>query len=193
MGLKGVSWWRLPQVFGLLVVSLVLALQTGTGMFGGLERAFYDFISSQNSHRPSAEVALIAIDDPSLASLGPWPWPRHVHARLIDTLAAAKPKVVVDTVPFFEPQSDHGLAVIQRMKAVLAQAPMPAELAQGVPQGPDPVQQQLAALLSQAEAELDGDARLANSLQQAGNVLLAANASTGRAENLQKVNCRPMS
>ena len=83
MGVKGVSWWRLPQVFGLLVVSLVLALQTGAGMFGGLERAFYDVISSRNTHQPSTEVALIAIDDQSLASLGPWPWPRHIHARLI--------------------------------------------------------------------------------------------------------------
>ena len=185
MGVKGVSW-RSPQVFGLLVVSLVLILQIGTGIFGGLERDFYDFISSRNPYQPSTEVALIAIDDQSIGNLGPWPWPRHIHARLIDTLAVAKPKVVVDTVPFLAPQPDHGLAVIQRMRAVLAQAPLPGEVAQGVVQVPDPVQQQLAALLTQAEAELDGDARLASSLQQAGNVLLAANAPTGRAEKPQK-------
>lgn len=186
LSVKGLPWWRSPQVFGFLVVSLVLALQISTGVFGRLERAFYDFASSHNPHQPSAQVVLIAIDDKSLASLGPWPWPRHLHARLIDTLAAAKPKVVVDTVPFFEPQPDHGLAIIQKMKTLLSQAVLPADVADGVHPGPDPVRQQLAALIAQAESELDGDTRLASSLQQAGNVLLAANPTPGRVTALQK-------
>lgn len=180
LSVRGASWWRSPQVFGLLMVSLVLALQTGTDIFGGLERHFYDLGSSHSPHPPSARVAVIAIDDQSIASLGPLPWSRDLHARLIDTLAAVKPKVVVDTVPFFEPQPDRGLVFVQQMKAALASARLSAEAADGAAPVGDPVPPQLAALLTQAEAELDGDARLADSLQQAGNVLLAAQVNSGR-------------
>jgi len=157
----------------------VIGLQVSTGVFGGLERAFYDFASSHNLHSPSARIAVIAIDDQSMASLGPLPWSRDIHARLIDTLAAAKPKVVVNTVPFLAPQPDRGLVFIQQMKAALAQMRLPTDAAQGVAQVSDAVLQPLVVLLAQAESELDGDARLEVSLQQAGNVLLAAKTSPG--------------
>ena len=174
------SWWRSPRALAVWVLSLVIGLQVSTGVFGGLERAFYDLASSHNPHPPSARIAVIAIDDQSLASLGPLPWSRNIHARLIDTLAAAKPKVVVDTVPHLVPQTDRSLVFIQQMKAALAQMRLPADAAQeGVAQISDVVLQPLAVLLAQAESELNGDARLEVSLQQAANVLLAAKTSPG--------------
>lgn len=174
LSVEGFAWWRSPRVFGLLVVSLVLGLQISTDIFGGLERGFYDFTSSRHPHPPSDRIALITLDDRSLASLGPLPWPRDIHARLIDTLAAVKPKVVVNTVPFFTPQTDRGLVFVQQMKAALVQAGLPTDAAQGPVKVSDPALQQLEALVAQAETALDGDARLQHSLQTAGNVLLAA-------------------
>lgn len=181
---KSLPWWRSPPFLGVCLVGFLLALPVGMGLFGGWERAFYD-VASSNPYRPSDRIALIAIDDQSIARLGPLPWSRDIHARLIDTLAAARPKVVVDSVPFLAPQPDRGLGYLQKMKAVLAQADVPSELADGAAPVRDPVQQQLAALLAQAEAELDGDARLESSLQQAGNVLLAAKTSPARSAGSQ--------
>ena len=63
---------------------------------------------------PSDKVAVIAIDEQSIANIGRWPWPREVQAKLIDQLAAAKAKVIGNTVFFFEPQMDPGLAYVEQ-------------------------------------------------------------------------------
>ncbi|MDD2880576.1 MAG: serine/threonine-protein kinase [Rhodoferax sp.] len=178
---KAAPWWRSGRRFGALVVGMVLAFYAGTDVLQGLDRNFYDFARNANPPQPSNQVVLVAIDEPSLARLGPWPWPRSLHARLIDKLAEAKPNVVVYTVPFFEPQRDPGLAFIQRIKAVLAQAPLQPDAAEGASLDQRLIPQQLIGLIQEAEAALDGDARLAQSLEQAGNVVLAANAVAGGA------------
>ena len=37
---------------------------------------------------PTGEVVLVDIDPKSIGSIGTWPWPRHIHAELIDRLVA---------------------------------------------------------------------------------------------------------
>lgn len=164
-----------------MVAGVVLAFYAGTDVLQGLDRHFYDFARNANPPQPSNQVVLVAIDEPSLTRLGPLPWPRSLHARLIDKLAESKPSVVVYTVPFFEPQRDPGLAFIQRIKAVLAQAPWPPDATEGESLDQQLMQHQLIGLVAEAESTLDGDARLAQSVQQAGNVVLAANAMAGGA------------
>lgn len=178
---KAAPWWRSGRRFGALLVGVVLAVYAGTDVLQGLDRNFYDFARNANPPQPSNQVVLVAIDEPSLARLGPWPWPRSLHARLIDKLAEANPNVVVYTVPFFEPQRDPGLAFIQRIKAVLAQTPLQPDAADGASLDQQLMRQQLIGLVAEAESTLDGDARLAQSVKQAGNVLLAANAMAGGA------------
>jgi adenylate cyclase len=55
---------------------------------------------------PSAEVALVLIDNDSLRRMEPlvgrWPWPRLVHAALVDYLAGAGAKVIAYDVLFAE-------------------------------------------------------------------------------------------
>src|SRR5258708_9293158 len=67
------------------------------------------------SKTPSDKIAVIAIDEQSISNIGRWPWPREVQALLIDKLAASKAKVIGNTVFFFEPQRDPGLAYVDRM------------------------------------------------------------------------------
>ncbi len=191
MGVKAVTWWRSSWAFGAWVVGVVLALHAATDAIGRLDRQFYDLTRSARPHQGADRVALIAVDEASIGSLGPWPWPRDTYARLIDKLAQARPKVVVLAVPFLEPQFAPGLVYLQQMKALLSQAHIPAPLpsttpsaapvlaplADGTRLGSDALQQQLADLVHAAEVASDGDARLARSLQQSGNVLLAANAT----------------
>jgi CHASE2 domain-containing sensor protein len=42
----------------------------------------------------SPDVVVVDIDNASVSALGRWPWPRNVHARLLDTLARAMAAVV---------------------------------------------------------------------------------------------------
>ena len=37
----------------------------------------------------TGEIVLVEFDGQSLAGVGVWPWPRSVHARLVDTLMKA--------------------------------------------------------------------------------------------------------
>ncbi len=160
---KRASLWRADWMVGVLAVLLVLALHQATDLIGTLERRFYDYASTTTSRQPSDKIAIIAIDDRSIANIGRWPWSRDVHAQLIDKLAEAKAKVVVHTAFFFEPQTERGMDYIRQIKAALEPAPTDGS--------PDP-QLPLRQLIAQAEGALDADAKLAASMKAAGNVLL---------------------
>ena len=114
------------------VILAVVILHWSTDTVGTLERRFYDFASTSSGRQPSDRIAIIAIDDQSIANIGRWPWPRDVHAQLIDRLAGAKAKTIVYTTFFFEPQADRGLVFIRKIKEALGPG---AEGAGGVERG----------------------------------------------------------
>ena len=74
------------------LLTLLLALLCGAlGSLRGLGRpdqTLYDAAISLTSHAPTGEVVIIAIDETSLAQIGRWPWPRALHAALLERLAA---------------------------------------------------------------------------------------------------------
>src|SRR5918996_2497080 len=52
---------------------------------------------------PPPEIVIIAIDEPSFAEISrQWPWPRSIHARLIDQLKRAGARVIGFDVLFAE-------------------------------------------------------------------------------------------
>lgn len=171
--IKTSAWWRTDGFVGLLVVAAVLWLQLGTDLVGTLERRFYDFANSATARTASPQIAIIAIDDTSIANLGRWPWSRELHARLINQLASAQAKVVVHTAFFFEPQTERGLPYIRRIKDLLGPAAEPGRV--GGLAG------ELARIITEAEQALDADVQLAGSLQRAGNVLLPSSYTLGEA------------
>jgi CHASE2 domain-containing sensor protein len=114
---KRSQFWRTDWFVGVLVVVACCHAAPGHGLHRHAGAAFYDFASTSSARQPSDRVAVIAIDDQSIANIGRWPWPRDVHAKLIDQLAAAKAKTIVHTVFFFEPQVDRGLVFIRKMKS----------------------------------------------------------------------------
>ncbi len=79
---------------------------------------FYDTWLSRQSEPPSADILVVAIDEPSLQALGRWPWPRDVHTRLIDQLNAAGVQSIVLDFLLVEPsrltEEDAGLANAMR-------------------------------------------------------------------------------
>lgn len=62
-----------------------------------------------------ADIVMVAIDEDSLRALQPqmgrWPWPRVVHAAVIDFLARAPARAVVYDINFAEPDSRVGFRV----------------------------------------------------------------------------------
>ena len=163
------QFWRADWFVAVLVVLAVFVLHQATDVFGTLERRFYDFASTSSGRQPSDRIAIIAIDDQSIANIGRWPWPRDVHAQLIDQLAAAKAKTIVQTVFFFEPQTDRGLQFIRKIKDTLGP----------VPEGTVGQAEQLAKVIAEAEKAMDTDAQLAASMARAGNVLVPSFFSLG--------------
>ena len=162
MGTNKHMWWRDSFIAAALALA-VLLLHYFSPITDGLERRFYDTSSTHIARSPAPNIAIIAIDDTSIANIGRWPWPRDTHAKLINKLAQAKTKAIGYTVFLSEPQTDKGLAYIQQIQAALPEATASqAEFA--------PVQQ----LIAEAKNQLDTDSQLAASIAQAGNVVLPA-------------------
>ena len=149
----------------------VVLLNQATDLIGTFERRFYDFASTSTSRQPSDRIAIIAIDDQSIANIGRWPWSRDIHAKLIDQLAAAKAKVIVHTVFFIEPQVDRGLSFIRKMRGLLR--PGDAGSDQSASNA------ELNKVIAEAELALDTDAVLAASMKNAGNVIVPSVFSLG--------------
>ncbi len=161
---KTFSHWRSDGAAAVLLVAAVAVLHYSTDAISTLERRFYDFASTSTSRQPSSQIAVIAIDDQSIANIGRWPWSRDVHAKLIDQLTAVKAKTIVHTAFFFEPQVDRGLDFIRQMKDVL----LADDPTQAKPSGHD----KLMEVIAKAEASLDTDSQLATSFRAAGNVIV---------------------
>jgi CHASE2 domain-containing sensor protein/tRNA A-37 threonylcarbamoyl transferase component Bud32 len=156
------QFWRADWFVAVSIVMTVVILHQATDLIGTLERRFYDFGSTSSGRQPSERIAIIAIDDQSIANIGRWPWPRDMHAQLIDQLAAAKARTIVHTAFFFEPQTARGLVFIRRIKEALGP----------VAEGQGGSAEQLGKVIAEAELTLDTDAKLAASMARAGNVLL---------------------
>jgi CHASE2 domain-containing sensor protein/tRNA A-37 threonylcarbamoyl transferase component Bud32 len=154
---KGGKFWRTDWFVGVMVVLAVFVLWRATDFVDTLERRWYDFASTSSARAPSDRIAIIAIDDQSVGNIGRWPWPRDIQAQMIDKLAAAKAKTIVNTVFFLEPQTDPGLAYIRKIKEAL---------------GPDATANApVGKLIADAEEALDTDGKLAASMTKAGTVL----------------------
>ncbi len=70
------------------------------------------FISQQaKNNTPDTDIVIIDIDERSLSMLadsaGRWPWPRSVHAELLQGVLAQQPKAVVFDILFSDADIDH--------------------------------------------------------------------------------------
>ena len=87
----------------LAMVALAAGLGWQNGL-GRLDQMLYDNLLAGSSRPARDDIIIIAIDDYSLSELGRWPWPRELHAQLIDRLTVAKPRVVGLDVILSEPE-----------------------------------------------------------------------------------------
>jgi serine/threonine-protein kinase len=165
------GFWKRDWFLGLMV-ALVLLFAGGTQLIQGLERSAYDWGVRASSRTPSDKVAIIAIDKQSIDNIGRWPWPREIHAKMIESLANAKAKVIGYTVFFSEPQIDPGLAYVNKLLEIYGHI-VPPGADPNVPRpGVSSDVAQIGATLREAELALNADRKLADSFAKAGNVVL---------------------
>ncbi|PFH08058.1 CHASE2 domain-containing sensor protein [Collimonas sp. PA-H2] len=100
-----------------LIALLLPPLMVWLGQQPGLAQAnlaIYDNLISLDAHEPSPDILLIGIDERSLSELGPWPWPRNLHAQLLQRLAAHPPRAILLDLfldkPGATPEADQELA-----------------------------------------------------------------------------------
>ncbi|MBZ0250851.1 MAG: CHASE2 domain-containing protein [Burkholderiales bacterium] len=179
------QFWKADWFLGVVIAVAMLAFNATSNVIPGLERWAYDLGVKATAKNPSDKIAVVAIDEQSIANIGRWPWPREVHGKLIEELSAAKAKVIGNTVFFFEPQIDPGLAYVQKMldiydRAYPQGAPQEAPgvgvfgaatPAAQVAQPPGEVAE-IGKLLREASVALNNDVLLAASVKKAGNVVV---------------------
>lgn len=143
----------------LLSASYFLSAWTATDA-----RAF-DQMSTLFSARPATPgVIIVAIDEASLADIGEqWPWPRRIHARLLDSLRTAGVRAVAVDILFAEPSDpvdDSALTAATNADVVLAASEQVVERSFGTQiVRTQPLQQLIAAGARPGVASLsrDGD------------------------------------
>ncbi|MBL8583281.1 MAG: adenylate/guanylate cyclase domain-containing protein [Rhizobiaceae bacterium] len=109
-----------------LLATIVAMLVSLTPPWRLLDARTFDYLSTLSPPPlPEAGPIVVAIDEPSLAEIGlQWPWPRDLHARLVESLRAAGAKAVGLDIIFAEPSqsptADAALAASMGPDVVLA-------------------------------------------------------------------------
>ena len=85
-------FWKRNWFAG-LAITIVVVVSSGSANMQSLERAAYDWGVQSTTRTPSEKIAIIAIDDESIANIGRWPWPRNLHAELVKKLADGGAKI----------------------------------------------------------------------------------------------------
>ena len=171
--------WNSDWLVGLAFCALfALAAHVGSPFYG-LETAVYDRYMQFSYRQPSSDIAVIAIDEHSIDSIGRWPWTRDVLAAVIDRLHAGGARLIASTIFMSEPEIDPGLDSLRQLDAFYDASELGRHASDGSALATD-----LTALgdrLDRAVADLDYDARLAASVERAGNVILPLHVELGRA------------
>lgn len=92
-----IEWWAV-----LLVATAAVLLAGWLAPPARADNLLYDFVLRLRTPRPNERILIIAIDNQSIAEYGRWPWPRDIHARLLDRLTEAGAAVVGYDVLFPE-------------------------------------------------------------------------------------------
>ena len=172
-------FWKKDWFAGLAICIIVISLAK-MGLFDSLEHHAYDFGVRSSEGIPSDKVAVIAIDDTSIANIGRWPWPRDIHAEMHRILKRGGARIIGQTTFFIEPQIDPGMRYIQDLLKFYNDSKLP-QITTDANSRLNADIQLLGEKLMAAEIDLNTDQKLADSLSEAKNVVLAMHMGIGQA------------
>lgn len=155
---------RRQWLLGGLATVLVAAVWWAGGL-QFIERLTFDWRTRwfwRFSEPPSANIAIVAMDDASITSVGRWPWPRSYLAAIIDELRFAEVQVAALDLLLDDPE-----------KPLLVERPDPANWEfSDTPRDPSsPPPRNI--------VSVDGDRLFADAILAHGNIVLAASFKFG--------------
>jgi adenylate cyclase len=164
MGHLQLTAWRVSLLITLGL--LVLYLATGqTSLMRNVETKLLDLrIRLRGAQHPKVPIALVLIDDKSIAALGRWPWSRYHFATVVRQLAIAGARVIAFDLLFSEPEAYPTRHALQAIRTAFE--------ALDLPEQSSALQEFHKTLAMLAESE-DPDTTLATALREARHTLLA--------------------
>lgn len=150
------------------LLTAVLAVLAGFAAWQGwlwrADQLLYDTALSLGSRPVPADIVIVAIDDESLRRIGRWPWPRAVHATLIEQLTRAEATtvgmdVILSEADANDPGGDRVLADAIARNGRVVLPVLPRALAPGLLADGQPIElfRRGAAGLGHIEIQLDAD------------------------------------
>ncbi|WP_317930766.1 CHASE2 domain-containing protein [Halioxenophilus sp. WMMB6] len=98
--ISSITWERLLLALAMAILAAMISLKR----WGySVDQALYDAAIAQVKPAIGPDILILAIDERSLLELGRWPWPRSVHAQLVDILNEAGVKAIAFDIVFAEP------------------------------------------------------------------------------------------
>lgn len=92
---------------GCLIISIsILFFTHQTIWVQNINHWWFDKVLLSQDSSNSNDIVIIAIDDSSLEKIGAWPWPRSIHAKLLNQLTKIEPKNIAINILFSEPSAD---------------------------------------------------------------------------------------
>lgn len=163
---RGMLWMA---GIGLLVLLIVSDLTVP------LDNALYDLHARYWRYTPDDRVVIVAIDPKSLDEIGRFPWPRSIHAQLIDRLTADGARGigmdVTMSAPSNDPKNDEEVAasIHNNGKVVLPVFAEAVTLGGSLQEAlPVPPIAQSVAALGQVDAAKDNDEQVRGAYLKAG-------------------------
>lgn len=118
--------------YGLLIglaISIILTILLYLNLFEGWQNRLSDTLFKSGFARE--DIVIVGIDDKSIQTIGRWPWPRSIHAKLLKTFfddnnIGGKPAVIGYDISFLEKSNDEkedqelALALAEVKSVVLA-------------------------------------------------------------------------
>jgi serine/threonine-protein kinase len=161
---------KITDIFGkefaigmVIMILAVAAYWFRWGPIEGLEYRFYDFGANLRAKASTAPLAIVAIDDISIAKMGRWPWPRSYIAEMIDTLKNYDAKVIGVNLLYSESDANQGLWEVQDiLKKLEGETGQLKNKQFG----------EIYDALKEAEKRLDNDAALSSSIEASKKVVL---------------------
>ncbi len=112
------------------------------------------------------KIAIVTIDDKSVSQLGPWPWPRHLLAEMLDILKNNGAKLVGLDMTLDHEEPNPALHEIRGLREQIS--------ARSGPGDGSALSDWLMERLREIEGRLDDDRGLAETIRRCGNVILGA-------------------
>jgi CHASE2 domain-containing sensor protein len=114
--LRTVSIWSLTAI---IMASVVNGAVTWLGGWSAFNHALYDARFAMSERRATDELAMVDIDERSIAAVGVWPWPRTIHATIVEKLTEGGAAAIAFDIDFSSASTEANDAALE---AALARA-----------------------------------------------------------------------